>query len=126
MKPIRIFFRSIESAIKSVFRNLSLSIASISCIVITLIIVSFSIILSSNVNKFTKDIENDLTIVTFVKQDTEEDKIKELDQNLHALPNIKSIEYIDKETVKEKMKNENETYNKISTCCIYSSFLFYN
>lgn len=113
MKPIRIFFRSIESAIKSVFRNLSLSIASISCIVITLIIVSFSIILSSNVNKFTKDIENDLTIVTFVKQDTEEDKIKELDQNLHALPNIKSIEYIDKETVKEKMKNENETYNKI-------------
>ena len=113
MKPIRIFFRSIESALKSVFRNLSLSIASISCIVITLIIVSFSIILSSNVNKFTKDIENDLTIVTFVKQDTEEDKIKELDQNLHALPNIKSIEYIDKETVKEKMKNENETYNKI-------------
>ena len=80
---------------------------------VTLIIVSFSIILSSNVNKFTKDIENDLTIVTFVKQDTEEDKIKELDQNLHALPNIKSIEYIDKETVKEKMKNENETYNKI-------------
>ena len=55
MKTLRIIGRSIRDAFKSVFRNFSLSIASISCITITLLIVSISMILSykkySNANK---------------------------------------------------------------------------
>ena len=65
VKKIRIFFHSIEEAFKSVFRNASLSIASISCIAITLILVAVSVILSYNVNSFTSDIEKDVTIVAF-------------------------------------------------------------
>ena len=38
MKPIRMLGRSIRDAVKSVIRNFSLSLASISCITITLII----------------------------------------------------------------------------------------
>lgn len=113
MKPLRILIKSISSAFKSVVRNLSLSIASLSCIIITLIIVAFAIIISSNVNNVTTDIENDLTIVAFVKKDTTEEKIKELDNNLKAIPNIKNYEYIDKDAVKESMQKENETFNKI-------------
>lgn len=48
MKTLRIIGRSIRDAFKSVFRNFSLSIASISCITITLLIVSISMILSYN------------------------------------------------------------------------------
>ena len=40
MKAIRIFFRSIRDAFKSVSRNFSLSLASIICVTITLIIFS--------------------------------------------------------------------------------------
>ena len=40
MKLFRLLGRSIRDAFKSVFRNFSLSIASISCITITLLIVS--------------------------------------------------------------------------------------
>lgn len=113
MKPFRIFFRSISSAFKSVFRNLSLSIASISCIIITLIIVAFAILLSANVNNFTTDIENDLTIVVFVKKDATEEEIDILKDNLEAVPNINEIEYKSKDDVKEEMKNENEAFNTI-------------
>lgn len=113
MKPLRILKRSIVSAGRSVFRNLHLSIASISCIIITLLLVSISIIISQNVNNFTRDIENDLTIVTFVKADATEEKIKELEDNLKALPNIKTIEYFSKEDVKKQMQKENETFDKI-------------
>ena len=48
MKPLRIIGRSIRDAFKSVFRNFSLSIASISCITITLLIVFISMILFYN------------------------------------------------------------------------------
>ena len=113
MRPLRILLRSISSAFKSVFRNLSLSIAALSCIVITLVIVSVAIIFSSNVNNVTKKIESDLTIVTFVKSDTEESKIKEIEENLKVLPNIDDITFVSKDEVKESMKEENETYKKI-------------
>lgn len=113
MKPLRILGRSITSAFKSVFRNLNLSIAALSCIIITLILVAFSLLLSKNVANFTTDIENDLTIVVFVKKDAEVEKIDELKTNLNAIPNVEKIEYLDKNTVKENMKSENETFNKI-------------
>jgi len=76
-------------------------------------IVSFAILLSQNVNNFTSDIENDLTIVTFVKKDTEDEKIDELKKNLETIPNIKDITYLSKDDVKEQMKSENETFAKI-------------
>ena len=44
MRFFRILGRSIRDAFKSVGRNFSLSLASISCIVITLIIVGISLI----------------------------------------------------------------------------------
>ena len=113
MRPLRILRRSIGSAFKSVFRNLNLSIAAISCIVITLIIVSCAIILTKNVNNVTTDIENDLTIVVFVKKDATDEKIKELKKNLNAIPNIKNIEYLSKADVKASMQKENETFNRI-------------
>ena len=46
MKIIRMIGHGIRDAFKSVFRNFSLSLASISCITITLIIVALSIIAS--------------------------------------------------------------------------------
>lgn len=113
MRPLRILLRSISSAFKSVFRNLSLSIASLSCIIITLLIVSVAITFSGNVNNITKEIESDLTIVTFVKSETEESKIKEIEENLKVLPNVDTISFVSKDTVKENMKGENDTYKKI-------------
>lgn len=113
MKPIRILGRSISSAFKSVVRNLSLSIASISCIIITLIIVAFAILLSSNVNNFTKAIEGDLTIVMFIKQEATDENIDALKKNIDAVPNIKKVEYKSKNEIKIEMQGENETYNKI-------------
>ena len=78
MKAFRMLGRSIRDAIKSVIRNFSLSLASISCITITLIIVAVAIMASFNVQNFTKEIERDMTIVVFLDNDTEESDIKEI------------------------------------------------
>lgn len=104
MKLFRMFFRSIRDAFKSVFRNFSLSMASISCISITLIIVAIALLASLNVNNFTKMIKEDVTIVVFVKQEVEENEISRIRTELDKIENISSIEYKSKLQLKEEMQ----------------------
>ena len=82
MKLLRMLGRSIRDAFKSVFRNFSLSLASISCIAITLIIVAVSIVVSFNVENFTQEIERDLTIVVFVDNDATQEEVNNVKQEL--------------------------------------------
>ena len=51
MRAFRILGRNIRDSFKSVFRNFSLSLASISCITITLVLVAVAVVLSYNINK---------------------------------------------------------------------------
>ncbi len=78
MKAFRILGRNIRDSFKSVFRNFSLSLASISCITITLIVVAVTTVLSFNVNNFTQIVEKDVTIVAFLNLDIEDTEIKSL------------------------------------------------
>ena len=115
MKLLRMLGRSIRDAFKSVFRNFSLSLASISCITITLIIVSISIVASFNVQNFTKEIEKDLTIVVFVDNDATEEDVKNIKDELNDIKEInqKSIVYSTKKEQKEKISEESDVFKTI-------------
>lgn len=113
MKMLRMISRSIRDSIKSVFRNFSLSLASISCITITLIIVAISMIASFNVQNFTKEIEKDLTIVAFLDNDTSEEEIEDIEEEIKKNKNVDSYIYISKKEVKEKMQQESEVLNTV-------------
>ena len=74
MRLIRILIRNFRDALRSVLRNFSLSIASITCITITLVLVALSIVISANIDHFTKNLEDTLTVVVYLNEDvTEED-----------------------------------------------------
>lgn len=113
MKPFRMLGRSIRDAVKSVIRNFSLSLASISCITITLIIVAIAIIASFNVQNFTSEIEKDLTIVVFLDRDATKEDVAQVKEELGLIKNIDSIEYQDKVAVKEQMQQESEVFNAV-------------
>ena len=113
MKMLRMISRSIRDSIKSVFRNFSLSLASISCITITLIIVAVAIIASLNVQNFTEAIEKDMTIVVFVDNDSNEDDINEIEKEIKKINNIEKYTYQSKKDIKEKMQEESEVFNTV-------------
>ena len=115
MKALRIFSRSIRDSIKSVFRNFSLSLASISCITITLIVVAVSIVLSYSVEKFTKLIEKDVTIVAFIDNDKTEEEIKGIEKEILALDNITpaNVKFRDKMDISEEMMESSEVFKGI-------------
>ena len=113
MKVIRILGRNIRDSFKSVFRNFSLSLASISCITITLIVVAISIILSYNVNNFASLVEKDVTIVVFLDVDITEDKIKTVEYTIDGFDHIESITFQSKLDITEDMMESSDTYKEI-------------
>jgi len=113
MKVIRILGRGIADSFKGVFRNFSLSMASISCITITLILVGFSIIMSYNVNSFTKSIEKDLTIVVFVDREATNAETDNVGKKINTLSNIDKVEFVSKEETKRAMVKESEVFKSI-------------
>lgn len=108
MKYLRILNNNLKDSIKSVFRNFSLSVASISCITITLILVAVAILLSENVNKFTDDIEKDVTIVVYIKKDATEEDRNALDTKINLLSNIGSVTFMSKEAIRKDMSKDSE------------------
>ena len=115
MKILRILNRSIRDSFKSIFRNFSLSFASVSCTVITLILVAISIIASYNVTEITDKIERDLTVIVFIDNKTDQtgiDKIKNQIKNINNI-DTKSIVFRSKEEIKETMGNENAELKSI-------------
>ena len=113
MKNIRILIRNIRDGFKNVFRNISLSIASISCITVTLIIVAAAIVGSWNVENFTDLIRDDFTIVAFIKNDATDKEIDEIKVELEKIKNIESIEFISKKDIMEQMKSSSDTFNSV-------------
>ena len=115
MKHLRIFSRSIRDSIKSVFRNFSLSLASISCITITLIVVSVSIVLSYSVEKFTKLIEKDVTIVAFIDNEKTDEDIKNIEKEILALDNItkSNVTFRDKMDISNEMMDSSDVFKGI-------------
>ena len=108
MKVLRRFNRNVRDAFKSVIRNFSLSIASISCITITLIVISTSIIMSFNVDNFTNSIKKDVTVVVYLDGSVDGEKRNTIEEEIKKTKNIASMEFKSKEKTAEEFKNESE------------------
>ena len=112
MKTFRILLRDIRDSFRNVFRNFSLSVASISCITITLVVVAISLILSVNVNKFTRLVQDDVTIVVFLDKNLSLEDCNKIEDKIGKLKNIESITLKDKEKIRQEFM-ESKTYASI-------------
>ena len=108
MRYMRILIRNFRDGIRSVFRNFSLSIASITCITITLILVAIAIVISANVDHFTKRLEETMTIVVYLKEDVTEEQKNKIEEEIKNLRNYDSLVYKSKDEWKQEMIDSSE------------------
>ncbi len=113
MRLIRILGRSFVDSFKSIFRNFSLSIASVSCTIITLVLVAFGILVSYNITTITEHIEKELTMVVFIDSSTSEERINTIRNEINSIDNINSIEYRSKDEIKSSLVAEDEVMASI-------------
>ncbi len=115
MKAFRILLRSINDGLRSIFRNFSLSTASILCSTITLILVAVAMVLSANVDNFTKKIEDDMTIVVFLDSKATSEEVEIIRNKIDNIANVDEDEtiYKTKAEVKMEMQNESAIFNTV-------------
>lgn len=115
MKIIRILGRNIADAGKSVVRNFSLSMASISCIAITLLVVAISGILTYNVRNFADLVAKDVTIVAFLETNVTSEQVVVIEDKIKSIANVNkdSLVYESKVEIANEMMKSSETYRQI-------------
>ena len=113
MRGIRTVQRYIRDAAKSVVRNFSLSLASISCIAITLIVVAFAIVISYNVENFTESIRKDVTMVIFLNKDSSKDDYSRIEAAIRATGNVEKLTFKSKQESAEETAKGNEVFQTI-------------
>ncbi len=116
MRLIRILIRNFRDALRSVLRNFSLSIASITCITITLVLVALSIVISANIDHFTKNLEDTLTVVVYLNENVTEEEKDKVIEGIKSLDNYDSYIYKSKDEWKEEMAS---TSSELGTTLSY-------
>ena len=117
MRGLRTIRRYIRDAAKSVIRNFALSLASISCIAITLIVVSFSIIISYNVDNFTETIRKDVTMVIFLDKTSNQADYTRIESEIRKTGNVETLIFKSKQQSAEETAKGNEVYQTIIRGC---------
>ena len=113
MRGIRSIQRYFRDAAKSVIRNFSLSLASISCITITLIVVAFSLIISYNVENFTESIRKDVTMVIFLNKDAKEEDHTRIEKAIRDIGNVEKLTFKSKQESAKETAKGNEVFETI-------------
>lgn len=116
MRLFRIIGKSISNAFKSIVRNFSLSLASISCTAITLILVSIALLATYNVNSMTKNIEGSMTIIAFIDENATDEEIENVKNTIYSIENVDKDKTIfrSKDEIKNDLLNDENIKETLS------------
>ena len=90
-------WRIIHTGIVNFMRNITLAVAAMAVMVVTLTIVLFSLITNATFENTIAQITDKINISVFIKNDVTEEQVNVLVKELKANPSIKKVEYLNKE-----------------------------
>ncbi len=101
-------YRIVRTGLQNFARNLTLAIAAIAVMVITLTIILFSAITNATFANTIAQITDKIDISVYLKDDVAPDKREQLISQFKQLENVKSVEFISKDTALEGYKKANQ------------------
>lgn len=87
----RTFWRHIKESFKSIKRNGWMTVAAVSAVAVTLLLVGSFIAILMNVNKLATDVEEDVSVRIYIDLAAEEEDQKALQQNLEELDEVEQV-----------------------------------
>ncbi|WDH82214.1 permease-like cell division protein FtsX [Paenibacillus urinalis] len=100
------FLRHLREGFKSLFRNGWMSIASITSIIVSLLILGVFVLLVVNVNSMANQADDQVEISTFLQLNVDEDLRNSLQDQIGAMPEVSKIEFVPKEQGLADFKEE--------------------
>lgn len=105
------FERIVKSGATNFIRNFSLSIAAMAVMIVTLTIILFSLIANSTFSHTIYQITSKIDISVYLKDSVTTNQKNQLLANLKALPNVASVQYLDKQQALESFKSNPSNAN---------------
>ncbi len=99
----RTMMRHIRDASKSLVRNGWMTLAAISAVTMTLLLVGSFVAILFNVNKLATDIENDVSVRVFIDLGAQDSDREHLRSELEKIPNIETITYSTRDEELDKL-----------------------
>lgn len=103
LSVIGYYFRE---AMQSILRNSWISIASVGVVAVSLLILGCSLLLVVNASAITAQLESDIEISVFLKDDTTTDQIKSMEEQLKAMPDVAQVQFVNKQQALQEMKGQ--------------------
>ena len=115
MKFFRILGKNIADSFKGIVREIGLSFTTTWSITITLIVVAVAMVVSYNVDNFSKGFKEEMTIVTFLPSSYSKEESIAFEEKLKTITNINvnEIEYVSKYDIAQDMMEESSTLGGI-------------
>ena len=105
--------RTFKESIQGFMRNGWLAIATISVLILSLYVIGVSFVVATTADNILKDIQGKVNISIYFKSDVTPEKISEVQKILESFGEIKSVEYVSKESALEKFKKDNANQKTI-------------
>ena len=94
----------LSEAFTSFWRNSFMSIASIATVAVSFFILGLFLIMVANLDYFADNLENQVQISVYLKDDLTTDQVMSVGSRLKALPDVKELEFTNKDQAMDKLK----------------------
>lgn len=101
-------WRIVKSGFQNFLRNITLAVAAMAVMVITLTIILFSVVTNATFSNTIAQITDKIDISMYLKDSVKEDERQKLLADLDALPNVKQARFVSKDDALEKYKEINK------------------
>ncbi len=98
----------IKEALKSFKRNSFMSIASVATVTLALFILGVFMVVVANLNFFAANLESQVEISVYLKDGLSTQQIQSVEKRIQSLPDIKDIQFVNKEQAMERLKKRME------------------
>lgn len=103
---IRTYGYYIREALKSLYRNNWMVLASVGTVAVSLIIVGMSLITVMNTNYLAMRLESNVEIIAFLKTDVSQDNAIDLKQKIKAIPGVAKAQFVSKDQALLEFRKE--------------------
>lgn len=112
------FWRIIHSGIVNFIRNVTLAVAAVAVMVVTLTIVLFSVITNATFENTISQITSKISVSAYLNDSTTEAQAKQLVAQLKKQPEVNRVDYLNKKQALEAFVNDKSNDKNLSAAAI--------
>ncbi|HET8991826.1 MAG TPA: permease-like cell division protein FtsX [Candidatus Saccharimonadales bacterium] len=114
-RKLRTLSRIFHTGLLNFLRNISLAVAAIAVMVVTLTIVLFSLITNATFSNTIAQITNKIDVSVFLKDSVSSSQTNQLLAQIKAIPDVKSVQYLSKTQVLQQYEAQNAGNQQLAT-----------